>query len=156
MALIRLTDEIAKRIVAAIRAGSYPHVAAQSAGVPRALFGRWLERGRQQRCGRYRVFLLQVREAKAQARAKAEIDARQKDAKFWLRYGPGKEISDAPGWMSGKSSRSKRSGTANLDATLMDLLAILSRALIPFAEARTAVLAILDANHDSGKTNSQG
>jgi hypothetical protein len=39
-----------------------------------------------------------VQEAKAQARLKAEVEARAKDPRFWLKNGPGKDPVDAPGW----------------------------------------------------------
>ena len=40
-----LTPELQGRIVAFVRAGGYPHVAAEAAGVPRHVFERWLKRG---------------------------------------------------------------------------------------------------------------
>ena len=42
---IQLTPPIVKQIVAGIRAGAYPHVAAEAAGVPAATFADWLQRG---------------------------------------------------------------------------------------------------------------
>jgi hypothetical protein len=94
---ISLTPSIVQQIVAGIRAGAYPHVAAEAAGVPAATFADWLQRGEQNH-RRYREFAAQVRQAQAQARLKAEIDARAADPRFWLRHGPGRETTEAPGW----------------------------------------------------------
>jgi hypothetical protein len=94
---IPLTPAIVQQIVAGIRAGAYPHVAAEAAGVPAATFADWLQRGEQNH-RRYREFAAQVRQAQAQARLKAEIDARAADPRFWLRHGPGKETPEVPGW----------------------------------------------------------
>ena len=41
----RLTPALQEKIVAYIRAGGFPHVAAEAAGLPRRVFERWLERG---------------------------------------------------------------------------------------------------------------
>ena len=41
----RLTPALQEQIVAYIRAGGFPHVAAEAAGLPRQVFARWLERG---------------------------------------------------------------------------------------------------------------
>ena len=76
-------------ILASIRAGGYPHVAAQAYGVSPKKLRRWTRRGRLARC---------VREAAARARLKAEMEAYEADSQFWLRHGPGKETRRAPGW----------------------------------------------------------
>ena len=95
----KLTDAIEHKILVWIRSGVYPHVAAEAYGVPRALFEKWMRHGEKHRTQPYRRFWRKVREAQAQARLKAEMDARAKDARFWLHYGPGKEIADTPGWL---------------------------------------------------------
>src|SRR5947209_8095116 len=108
--MVRLTPEIERHITAAIRGGAFAHVAAESIGVPRLVFSRWLARGRRKGARRsYRSFWLEVLQAKAQARLIAEFEARKKDVKFWLRYGPGKEATDAPAWVPpSKLPRSER------------------------------------------------
>jgi hypothetical protein len=76
-------------ILASIRAGGYPHIAAQAYGVSPKRFRRWTRRGRVARC---------VREAAARARLKAEMETYEADPLFWLRHGPGKETRHSPGW----------------------------------------------------------
>ncbi len=60
----RLTPALQEQIVAYIRAGGFPHVAAEAAGLPRRVFKRWLERGqRSDAPPDYRAFALAVMEA---------------------------------------------------------------------------------------------
>src|SRR5262245_29867079 len=98
MRTLRLDDRIGPNgesrewlILASIRAGGYPHVAAQAYGIrSERLLGR-LRRGR----GRMATKVL---EAAARARLKAEMTVYDTDRRFWLRHGPGKETRRAPGW----------------------------------------------------------
>jgi hypothetical protein len=76
-------------ILASIRAGGFPHVAAQAYGVPLKRFHRLMQLGRIARS---------VLEASARARLKAEMETYEADGRFWLRHGLGKETSEAPGW----------------------------------------------------------
>src|SRR5215510_10362942 len=95
----RLTPPLQQRIVAAIRSGGYPHVAAQAAGVSAALFDEWLERGQAEGAWEpYRSFAEEVREAAAQARLLAETALFQDKPKRWLAHGPGRESTENPGW----------------------------------------------------------
>src|SRR5215470_8351145 len=94
-----LTTQVEEKILAFIRAGGYPHVAAEAAGVPRAVFEGWLGQGR--RTGRptkYRTFPEAVQQARAQARLKAETTAFKDKPLDWLKSGPGRETSDCTGW----------------------------------------------------------
>jgi hypothetical protein len=136
----RITSEIQALLLAQIRAGSYPQVAAEAAGVPRYVFVAWLQKGRQQSKGRYRELWLVVRQAKAQARAKAEIDARQEDVRFWLRHGPAKRGWTAPA----KGQRSTAAGAALSAAVFFKLLGEALQALLPFPEARAAIVQRFD------------
>ena len=69
-----LTDELARGILAAIRAGGFPHVAAAAYGVDAALWERWLRRGRRKHAREpYRSFARQVEQAQAQARLRAVL-----------------------------------------------------------------------------------
>lgn len=94
----RLTPAYEEQVVQFIRAGGYDWVASEAAGVPRAVFEGWLRRGTQRRGQPYRRFYERVMQARAQARLKAEIDARDQDPRFWLKHGPGRERLDYPGW----------------------------------------------------------
>src|SRR5262245_14793324 len=94
----RLTEDIAVAIPSYIRAGGYPHIAAEAAGVPREVFDDWLQRGQQKKAPAvYRRFADAVRQARAQARLAAEIAAFKAKPMDWLRSGPGKETADVPG-----------------------------------------------------------
>jgi hypothetical protein len=98
---LALTTELEQQILNFIGAGGFPHVAAEAAGVPRALFDRWLERGTSRGAREpYRSFARHVRQTVARARLKAEIEAREKDPRFWLIHGPARETADSPGWAS--------------------------------------------------------
>jgi hypothetical protein len=133
-----ITSEMQALLLAQIRAGTYPHVAAEAAGVSREVWIAWLKKGRGQTKGRYRELRLVARQAKAQARARAEIDARQKDVRFWLRHGPAK-----PGWTA--PAKGQRSTAASLSAAVFfKLLADAVHVLLPFPEARAAIVQRFD------------
>ena len=96
---VRLTPEVSAQIVAGIRAGGYPHVAAEAWGVPKDVFDDWLERGNRKNAWEpYRSFARDVRQAFAQARLSAEMAGFKKDPKLWLVHGPGRESEQRPGW----------------------------------------------------------
>jgi hypothetical protein len=91
--------DIESRIVSAIRNGAFPTVAAEANGIPRKVFARWLRLGDRTRAKpRWREFRDKVRAAVAYARLKAETESLRDDARSWLKYGPGRETADAPGW----------------------------------------------------------
>lgn len=145
---VKLTPEITDLILGFIRAGGYPHVAAEAAGVPSEVFDRWMSAG--ERGGRgnskYRKLVTAIRQAQAQARLKAEIDCRQNDPKFWLRSGPGKETPSAPGWsMPTKPVVVNDQRTVNLLASpeWNSLWALILQALAGFPEARQALVSAL-------------
>jgi hypothetical protein len=97
----KLTDAIEHKILVWIRSGVYPHVATEGEGIPQDVFARWLALGSRRKpppSPRYRRFAESVRQAAAVGRMRAEIRALEKDPKFWLLSGPGKERPDNPGW----------------------------------------------------------
>src|SRR5262249_25748658 len=94
----QLTPELESQILAGIRAGGFPHVAAAAFGVPRRVFRRWLSWGKRRRSAKYESFAHQVAQAHATARLNAEINTHKKDPRLWLRAGPGKEKPGAVGW----------------------------------------------------------
>jgi hypothetical protein len=86
-------------ITAYVRAGGFLHIAAEAAGVPSSLFDEWMRRGGSARARPvYREFFLAVTQAAAQARLGAEVAALKDKPLDWLKYGPGKETKDRPGW----------------------------------------------------------
>lgn len=93
----KLTLEIQTQIAQLIRAGAYDWVAAESAGIGRSTFYRWMALGEDGRAP-YTDFAREVVIARAQARAAAEIEVRRDNPAFWLRVGPGRSRPGAPGW----------------------------------------------------------
>jgi hypothetical protein len=139
----RLTPQVARQIVAAIRAGAFPHDAAEAAGVPRDVFETWLRRGaaRGQRKD-YARFADAVREAAAQARVKATLEVFQDDPLSWLKHGPGKETPTRPGFstpIKPHLTQDNRQVNVLLEPGMQGLFAALLQVLAPYPEARAAV-----------------
>ena len=139
--------EAAEQLVSFIRAGGFPHVAAEAAGIPRDIFELWLEAGARQRAAEpFRSFAGQVRQAAAVARLLQEHAVYQKDPKFWLSHGPGKERPALPGWTAEVRPLSLEttlvhaglSGSES-DATLEEIRRVLS----DFPDANQAVARVL-------------
>src|SRR5262249_26544201 len=131
-----------RAIVAAIRAGAYDWLAAEACGVDRRTFRRWMLWGKRRR--KPWVTLYQdVREARAQARVAAEIEVRKEQPFNWLRFGPGREREDEPGWT--ESSELKLSGSVDLVHTdeWQRIASAIDEALKPFPQARIAVASAL-------------
>ncbi len=72
-----LTEQLQAEIVKRISVGNYAVVAAIAAGVQRSTFYAWIARGRKQKRGRYRSFLLAVRRAESEAEVQAVAIIRQ-------------------------------------------------------------------------------
>jgi hypothetical protein len=141
----QLTPAVQQSIVAFLRAGGFPHVAAEAAGVPADVFESWLEKGERPRAAaKYRDFADAVRQAVAQARLTAEKDARQEKPLDWLRNGPGRQTDGSVGW-TGPARAPADSGPPDpfLTPEVQRLFSALLDALAPFPEARAAVAAVL-------------
>jgi hypothetical protein len=138
----RLTATVEREVLAFIRAGGFPHQAAEAAGIPREVFERWLRQGQSPggpKC--YRDFYQAVLQARAQARLKAEVAALSDRPLDWLRSGPGKETADSPGWTAPVRARpAERQPEANplLDPAFQAFIQALLAALEPFPAARAA------------------
>lgn len=65
----KLTPEVQKKIVSAIRAGNYAQVAAKYAGIGETTYYVWLQRGKEESRGKYKEF----REAVKRAESEAEV-----------------------------------------------------------------------------------
>src|SRR5688500_16408139 len=88
----RLTPAIEQAIVSYVRAGGFPHVAAEAAGVPAEVYEDWMRRGESPRApANYRAFAESVRQAAAHARLSAEVEALKEKPLDWLRGGPGRQ-----------------------------------------------------------------
>ncbi len=139
----RLTPEVERHILGFIRSGGFPWVAAESAGIPRGQFRRWLRRGlKSGGRSRYRLFYQNVLQARAQARLGAEVETRKHDPRFWLTHGPGREQPALPGWTnppSGRASQKNKRRPAILSNEFLQMLGPVLEALDPYPEAREAV-----------------
>lgn len=139
----QLTPAVETLIVASIRGGGYAHMAAETAGIPRDEFDLWMKRGARSARPPYRHFWEHVMQAKAQARLGAEMEVRRDDPNFWLRHGPGKEPSEAPGWADARHARKRRKRSTR--DSLTRLLPALLDALTPFPEARATAAQAMEA-----------
>jgi hypothetical protein len=146
---LKLTPDLENAILASIRAGGYPHVAAAAWGITEPVFDDWLRRGRQRR-GRepYRSFLRKVEQAKAQARLKAEMAAMENDPRFWLKNGPGRDVPGKPGWAAMvRPILTANQQTINLFTSpdFLQFMATLRAVLAPFPEALNAVTTAIES-----------
>jgi hypothetical protein len=142
----RLTPALRKDIVAAVRAGGYPHVAAEAWGVPKEVFDDWLKRGEEADAREpYRSFAHDVRQAFAQARLCAEMAVYKDEPKVWLIHGPGRETEGHPGWsVSVKPAESsEQERNALCDPEMMALFRTVLQALASYPEARIRVAEVL-------------
>jgi hypothetical protein len=143
-----LTAEIARGILAAIRAGGFAHVAAAAYGVDLATWERWLRRGRRKQAREpYRSFVRKVEEAQGQARLRAEIHVMEKDVRAWLKHGPGREQPGKPGWTGlAKPTIAPPRPTAEFlaSAEFLRFVATLRSVLADFPEALAAVAQALE------------
>jgi hypothetical protein len=134
---------LADRVLSYIQSGGYPLVAAEAAGVPRETFLQWVQGGEKKRAREpYRGFARAVRQAVAHGRLLAELAVHDKDPKYWLSHGPGRETAHNPGW----TGEVKATGTQlpsedgdGFERQWQTLYATLLRALTDFPEARLAV-----------------
>src|SRR5436309_2160636 len=141
-----LTPEVQQQIVALVRAGGFPHVAAVAAGIPVKTFESWLRCGRARRPQPlYRDFYEAVQQALAQARLVAETQALRKAPLSWLRYGPGRQTGRLPGWTDAvKPPRMERHAFAASVQRMQELVSTMLDALEAFPEARAALAQALD------------
>jgi hypothetical protein len=134
---------LAERVLSYIQSGGYPGVAAEAAGVPCEVFLQWVKWGEKKKAREpYRGFARGVRQAIAHGRLIAELAVHEKDPKFWLTHGPGRETVQNPGWTaevrpSGMQDSAPDAG--NTEAQWQALYTVLMRALAEYPEARLAV-----------------
>ena len=131
----RLTLTLQEQIVSYIRAGGFPHVAAEAAGLPRHIFTRWIERGRGDDAPpAYREFARAIMEAHAQARLHAELTAMSDKPLDWLKAGPGKDSADNLGWTNpGKAGGASAKGP-DLERFWAEVFALLGECAERLAE----------------------
>jgi hypothetical protein len=138
-----LTPALETTVVAYVRAGGFPHVAAEAAGVPREVFDDWLLRGKAAVSStKYHQFFAAVMRAAAEARLNAEVAALQDKPMDWLKYGPGKERAAVPGWSAlakAQAPAGEKKTSPLLDPDVRALLRALMQALEPYPDARAAL-----------------
>jgi transposase-like protein len=69
---LKLTPEVQQKIVAYIRQGAFPWVAAQAAGIGKSTYHRWMLEGAKAKRGLFHDFWAAVEQARAEARVTAE------------------------------------------------------------------------------------
>jgi hypothetical protein len=94
----KLTPEVVAQIAASVRAGGFPHTAAEAAGVSLRTYYRWRARGEAEGRGRYQEFWHTVCQAAAEARLIAEAAVFKASPEAWLTKGPGRTTPQRPGW----------------------------------------------------------
>lgn len=150
-----LTPALQEKIVSFIRAGGYPHVAAEAAGLPRQVFARWRARGRRADAPpAYRDLERAICEAEAQARLDTEVKVRTDKPLDWLKAGPGKDRDDNPGWTNSGKPRTSAGGSADIESLRAEMLHLLGRCALKlqdYPEARAALAAWLAGLTDSEK-----
>ena len=135
-----LTPNVQETICAYIRAGGFPQVAAEAAGIPAKVFDTWMRYGNAKRPQPlYRDFREAVLQAQAIARLCAETKAMERAPLSWLRFGPGRETKRVPGWTDGvKPAPIKRSTGKMGLGKMWELIPVMLDALTPFPAARGA------------------
>ncbi|NBO91604.1 MAG: hypothetical protein EBV06_04715 [Planctomycetia bacterium] len=138
--MARLTPEIQANLVAFLRAGGFPEVAAEASGITAAQFSRWMQRGSQPGAPRrLREFVTAVMQAVAQARLGAEVAMHENKPLEWLKFGPGRID-----WGAKAKPHEQAPGLEH--PVFRTLLVGLLAALEPYPEARQAAAEILDAS----------
>lgn len=105
----KLTPELQAKIVAGVRLGAFPSIAARAAGIGSSTFYRWMQAGERGR-KRFREFREEVGRAAAEARQAAEWEVRKTNPLAWLRYGPGRSKPGRPGWTDAKEITGEDAG----------------------------------------------
>jgi hypothetical protein len=101
----------------------------------------WLSRARQKNASSIQRLLLQsVRQARAQARLKLEMQMREDSPRLWLLHGPGKQTPDAPGWSAApRATGSSIAPDEQFSARMYEMIVAIYQALKPFPDARLAL-----------------
>jgi hypothetical protein len=146
MKAFTLTDETKRGILAGIRAGGFPHVAAAAYGVDEELWERWMSRGRGQGAREpYRSFVREVDAARAQARLRAEMTMLDKDGRTWLKHGPGRDLPGKPGWAALAKPAPPRPSAAANPLESPDITTVMAEVRASLAAFPDALAAATDA-----------
>jgi hypothetical protein len=122
---VSLTPEIRERIVEMIRGGTFDYIAAEAVGISQRTLREWIQRGEGEHPTRpptrkLRAFATEVRRAKAEARAAAEIRVFRDNAPRWLSY-QGRSKPGREGWTHPPETQVAAEGAAQLEALIREL-----------------------------------
>ncbi|MFO0966850.1 MAG: hypothetical protein U0793_14855 [Gemmataceae bacterium] len=148
----RLTAHLRQQILAGIRSGGYPQIAAEAWGVSAALLQSWLDRGRGDKAREpYVSFAAAVAQAQAQARLRAEVALFDDDPRIWLQHGPGRETRDQPGWSAPVKPADTAAAATNpfLDPHFMALLNDMRSLLEPQPELHARFSDLIDGHRQA-------
>lgn len=137
----KLNDDVQTSIIKAIRRGSFDWVAAEAAGISRRTFYDWIEQG-EKGAAEFSHFSHEVAKARAQARQSAEARVHRANPFAWLRFGPGRDRADEPGWTE----------TSKTELTTKGPLPI---RIVPYQEAIDALKPPDDGLETDASTSSQ-
>jgi hypothetical protein len=116
------SPEVENVILGGIRKGAFPYVAAEAQGVDREVFERCLRRASRKGAPEcFREFRKKLRRAMAAARITAEIHALTADPLYWLKFGPGKETAEMPGWSNAVKPPAEEPKPADDDVPLTSM-----------------------------------
>ena len=121
---VSLTPQIEQTIVSYVRAGAFPHVAAQAAGISPRTFHDWMARGEDRHSSRsstpkLRAFARAVRTAQAEARIAAEVRVYREKPAQWLKYAA-RSTPDLEGWTEPRAS-GRNAGWGGLEQAIRAL-----------------------------------
>lgn len=137
---LRPTVEMTSNIVAFIRAGGFPEVAAMAVGLSSATFAAWMELGSQPTAPvEFQEFRATILRTQAQVRLVAEAEVRQSKPLDWLRCGPGRARDDREGWANPARAKPRTEPGGIPPQTLalvQELVARLLTVLGPYPELR--------------------
>jgi hypothetical protein len=136
-----LTAQLIQQICGYIKGGAFEQTACEVAGVPHEVFMDWLSQARQKSASTIQRLLLQsVRQARAQARLKPEMQLREDSPRQWLLHGPGKQTPDSPGWSAApRAAGGTTAPTEQFAARMYEMIMAIHQALKPFPDARMAL-----------------
>ncbi|MCC6224716.1 MAG: hypothetical protein IT201_14630 [Thermoleophilia bacterium] len=161
---LKLTEALVRAIARDVERGAFLGVAAEANGVSKRSLFTWLERGRDVEDGAlpregnelFVELLAAVERAHARARLEAETVVHDSEPLAWLKFGPGREKPDAPGWTSASRDLPAPAQTA-AELLLAQALAQLGLAPGPAAAPIAAITAPGGgADHGEGHDDRQG
>jgi hypothetical protein len=139
-----LTAELIDQICGYIAGGAFDQTACESVGVPLEVFQGWLSQAQRKNASTLlRLLHSKVRQARAKARLKLEMDMRVTNPKYWLLHGPGKATPGLPGWSAPTRATVAASTEDEGQSKLLDFIAAMLDVLKPFPEAHAALEALV-------------